>query len=162
MGGKEAAELFYDPEKFKRKDAAPNRVVQTLFGKNGVQALDGPAHKHRKAMFMSIMSPAELSRLTDITKKQWELAATKWEEKDKVILYEETKEILCRSACEWAGVPVQESEIKDLTSYFGAMFESAGAIGPKHWIGSNNIKGRCLKQFLIILDISLNYIYPVR
>ena len=137
MGGKEAAELFYDPEKFKRKDAAPNRVVQTLFGKNGVQALDGQAHKHRKEMFMSIMSPAELSRLTDITKKQWVLAATKWQEADKVILYEETKEILCRTACEWAGVPVQESEIKKLTSYFGSMFESAGAMGLKHWKGRN-------------------------
>ena len=137
MGGKEAAELFYNPEKFKRKDAAPNRVVQTLFGKNGVQALDGQAHKHRKEMFMSLMSPDELRRLTEITKKQWELAAIKWEEADKVVLYEETKDILCRTACQWAGVPVQESEIKDLTSYFEAMFESAGAIGPKQWIGRN-------------------------
>ncbi len=137
MGGKEAAELFYDPEKFKRKDAAPNRVQQTLLGKNGVQALDGQAHKHRKEMFMSIMSPAELSRLTDITKKQWTSAASKWEAADKVILYEETKEILFRTACEWAGVPVQESEIKNLANYFASMFESAGAIGPKHWMGRN-------------------------
>ena len=74
MGGKEAAEVFYDTEKFKRKNAAPNRVVQTLFGKNGVQALDGQTHKHRKEMFMSIMSPNELEKLTDITKKQWEIA----------------------------------------------------------------------------------------
>lgn len=137
MGGKEAAELFYNSEKFKRKDAAPNRVVQTLFGKKGVQALDGQAHKHRKEMFMSIMSPDELSRLTHITKKQWGLAAKKWTKTDKVILYEETKEILLRTACEWAGVPVQESEIKHLTGYFGAMFESAGTIGPKHWMGRN-------------------------
>jgi fatty-acid peroxygenase len=36
MEGKEAAEIFYDTEKFKRKDAAPNRGIQTLFGKNGV------------------------------------------------------------------------------------------------------------------------------
>ncbi|MCF3942267.1 hypothetical protein [Oceanobacillus alkalisoli] len=57
MVGKEAAEVFYNTEKFKRKDAAPNRAVQTLFGKNGVQALDGQDHKHRKEMFMSIMSP---------------------------------------------------------------------------------------------------------
>lgn len=137
MGGKEAAELFYDPKKFKRKDAAPNRTIQTLFGKNGVQALDGQAHKHRKEMFMSIMSPAELIRLTDITKKQWGLAAAKWEETDKAILYEETKEILFRTACEWTSVPVQVSEIKKLTSCFGVMFESAGAVGPKHWKGRN-------------------------
>ena len=68
MGGKETAEIFYDPEKFKRKDAAPNRAVQTLFGRNGVQALDGQSHKHRKEMFMSIMSPDELDRLTALLK----------------------------------------------------------------------------------------------
>ena len=135
MGGKEAAELFYDVEKFKRKDAAPNRVVQTLFGKNGVQALDGQAHQQRKQMFMSIMSQEQLKRLKDITKKQWAIAAATWEKTDQVVLYEEVKEMLFKTACEWAGVPVQASETKNLTTYFGAMFESAGAIGPTHWMG---------------------------
>ncbi|HWO96425.1 MAG TPA: cytochrome P450 [Bacillus sp. (in: firmicutes)] len=135
MGGKEAAEVFYDTEKFKRKGAAPNRVVQTLFGKNGVQALDGQAHKHRKEMFMSIMSPDELEKLTDIAKKQWEIAVNKWGQMDKVILYEEAKEMMCRTACQWAGVPVQESEVKRLTKNLGAMFESAAAVGPNHWLG---------------------------
>ena len=91
---KEAAEVFYDTEKFKRKNAAPNRVLQTLFGKNGVQSLDGQNHKHRKEMFMSIMSPNEIEKLTDIIKKQWEIAVDKWEQMDKVILYEEAKEII--------------------------------------------------------------------
>jgi fatty-acid peroxygenase len=137
MGGKEAAEIFYDNEKFKRQDAAPNRAIQTLFGKNGVQVLDGQNHKQRKEMFMSIMSPDGLNKLTEITKKQWEAAVDKWEQTDKVNLYEETKEILCRTACEWAGVPVQENEIKNLTNDLGAMFESAGAVGPNHWLGRN-------------------------
>ena len=135
MGGKEAAEVFYDTEKFKRKDAAPNRVVQTLFGRNGVQALDGQTHKHRKEMFMSIMSPDEIDKLTAITKKQWEIAVDKWEQMDKVILYEEAKEIMCRTACKWAGVPIQENKVKMLTKNLGAMFESAAAVGLKHWLG---------------------------
>lgn len=135
MGGKEAAEVFYDTEKFKRKDAAPNRVVQTLFGKNGVQALDGEAHKHRKEMFMSIMSPDGLEKLTEITKKQWEMAVEKWDLMDEVVLYEEVQEIMCRTACQWAGVPVREDEMKKLTNDLEAMFESAAAIGPAHWQG---------------------------
>ena len=107
MGGKEAAEVFYDTKKLERKDAAPNRVVQALFGKNGVQALVGQTHKHRKEMFMSIMSPDEIDKLTAITKKQWEIEVDKWETgSDKVILYEEAKEIMCRTACKWAGVPI--------------------------------------------------------
>ena len=59
----------------------------------------------------------------------------KWVGMDEIVLYEETKEILCRTACEWAGVPVQEEEIKTLTKDLGAMFESASAIGPNHWRG---------------------------
>lgn len=137
MGGKEAAEIFYDTEKFKRKDAAPNRVVQTLLGKNGVQALDGQAHTHRKQMFMSIMSPDGLKKLTDITKKQLEMALDRWEQMDKIVLYEEAQEIMCRTACQWAGVPLQEDEVKKLTKDLAAMFESPAAIGPKHWLGRN-------------------------
>ncbi|MCQ6282516.1 ATP-binding cassette domain-containing protein [Bacillus sp. EB600] len=34
---------------------------------------------------------------------------------DKVILYEEAQEIMCRTACQWAGIPVQEDEVKRLT-----------------------------------------------
>ena len=151
MGGKEAAEVFYDTEKFKRKSAAPNRAVQTLFGKNGVQALDGQNHKHRKEMFMSIMTPDELKTLTDITKMQWELAVDKWEQMDKVILYEEAQEILCRTACQWAGVLVQEDEIKGLTKDLGAMFESAAKIGPNHWLG-RNARNRVEKWIGEIID----------
>ncbi|MGN7233746.1 cytochrome P450 [Priestia megaterium] len=137
MGGKEAAEVFYDTEKFQRKDAAPNRVVQTLFGKNGVQALDGEAHKHRKEMFMSIMSPDGIKSLIDITKKQWEIGIDKWIQMNEVILYEEAQEIMCRTACEWAGVPVQEEKVRELTKDLGEMFESPAAIGPNHWVGRN-------------------------
>ncbi|WP_337018678.1 cytochrome P450 [Oceanobacillus massiliensis] len=137
MVGKEAAEVFYDTEKFKRKDAAPNRAVQTLFGKNGVQALDGQDHKHRKEMFMSIMSPEGLQSLTDITKKQWEIALNKWKQVDQVILYEEVKEVLCRTACQWAGVPLEENDVKEMTKHLAAMFESPAAVGPNHWLGRN-------------------------
>lgn len=135
MGGRAAAEVFYDTEKFKRKDAAPNRVVQTLFGKNGVQALDGQDHKHRKEMFMSIMSPEGLQSLKDITNKQWKLALSKWQQMDEVVLYDEVKEILCRTACQWAGVPLEEDDVKKVTKDLAAMFESPAAVGPNHWSG---------------------------
>ena len=96
MGGREAAEVFYDQDKFKRKGAAPNRLVQTLFGKGGVQALDGEAHRYRKEMFMSIMSPENLKKLADITKQEWENAVARWEKEEQIIFYEEVQEILCR------------------------------------------------------------------
>ncbi|KIO62274.1 hypothetical protein NST54_06240 [Caldifermentibacillus hisashii] len=53
MRGKEAAELFYDVDKFQRKWAIPNRIQETLLGKRGVQTLDGKQHLIRKHLFMS-------------------------------------------------------------------------------------------------------------
>ncbi|MEK4131091.1 cytochrome P450 [Solibacillus sp. FSL W8-0474] len=135
MGGKEAADVFYDNSKFKREGVAPNRVAETLFGKDGVQSLDGDAHKHRKEMFMSIMSRERLEILNKITAKQWEMALEKWQQMDEIVLYEESLEIMCRTACEWAGVPVEEKEMKKLAKDLRAMFESATAIGPAHWAG---------------------------
>lgn len=135
MGGKEAADLFYDNSKFKRAGVAPNRVAETLFGKKGVQTLDGDAHKHRKKMFMSIMSQDRLKKLNEIAAKQWDTALTKWQEMDDVVLYEEALEIMCRTACEWAGVPVEDKDMKKLADDFRAMFESATSIGPSHWAG---------------------------
>ncbi|MBD8033178.1 cytochrome P450 [Solibacillus merdavium] len=135
MGGKEAADIFYDNSKFKRQGVAPNRVAETLFGKNGVQSLDGDAHKHRKEMFMSIMTPKRLEKLNEIVAKEWEMALYKWQRMDEIELYEETLEIMCRTACEWAGVPVEEKDMKKLAHDLRAMFESATAIGPAHWAG---------------------------
>lgn len=135
MGGKEAAAVFYDNSKFKREGVAPNRVAETLFGKKGVQTLDGDAHKHRKQMFMSLMSRERLQKLNELHAKQWEHALNKWQQMEEIELYEETLEIMCRTACEWAGVPVEEEEIKKLADDLRAMFESATAVGPAHWAG---------------------------
>lgn len=137
MIGKDAAKIFYDNEKFKRKNVAPNRAKETLFGKKSVQTLDGAAHQHRKEMLMSTMTRNKLEELTTIAKKQWDLAIDKWIQMDNVILYEQAQEILCRTACEWAGVPVKENEITKLSKNLGVLFESAGAVGPKHWAGRN-------------------------
>ena len=67
---------------------------------------------------MSLMTLDKLEELKNITKKQWENAVNKWELTDEVILYEESKEILCRTACEWAGVPLKEEEVKERTACY--------------------------------------------
>lgn len=135
MTGTEAAELFYDEERFIRKGAAPKRVQKTLFGQNGVQGLDGAAHKHRKLLFMSLMTPERLKGIVDLTRAQWEKTIKKWESKDRIILFDDVQEILCRVACEWAGVPLEETEVRKRADDFGEMVDGFGAVGPRHWQG---------------------------
>src|SRR5688572_18596966 len=48
MTGAEAAEIFYDPTLFERRNAAPGPLVATLVGQGGVQGLDDEEHARRK------------------------------------------------------------------------------------------------------------------
>ncbi|RWR04400.1 cytochrome P450 [Siminovitchia fortis] len=138
MGGKEAAELFYDNSKFKRSGAAPKRVRQTLFGEKGVQTLDGKAHFHRKAMFMSLMSEEGIQRFVEINRNEWEKAVESWAARGEIVLYEEAKKILCKTACRWAGVPLSDKELDKRTDELSSLFESPASIGPEHWKGRNS------------------------
>ena len=135
MGGKQAAELFYDRDKFKRSGAAPKRVRQTLFGEKGVQTLDGKAHFHRKEMFMSLMSEEGIQRFVEMNREEWQNAVDSWVDKGEVVLYEEVKKLLCKSACRWAGVPLSDEEVDKRTDELSSLFESPAAIGPEHWVG---------------------------
>lgn len=133
MTGPEAAELFYDESRFVRRGATPGRIQKTLFGRGGVQGLDDEAHRHRKRMLMSLMTPERIGRLAELTAEQWRAYARKWAVMGRVILYDEVREMLTRAVCEWAGVPLDEAEVCLRTRQLTLLFEGAGAIGPTHW-----------------------------
>jgi fatty-acid peroxygenase len=134
--GEEAARVFYDNERFQRAGALPKPIKKTLFGEGGVQGLDGEAHKQRKAMFMSLMSPDNIERLMKLTAEQWQAYGNKWERGTHlVVLFEEAQEIFCRAACAWTGVPLKEEEVKYRTQDFTAMVDSFGAAGPRYFRG---------------------------
>lgn len=138
LGGAEAAALFYDAEKFVRQDAAPKRLLKTLFGEDGVQTLDGSAHTHRKRMFMSLMFPENIERLTKLVSREWERALDA--DAGEMVLYRTAQEVLMRAVCEWAGVPLGEQEVTRRTDEMRLLFESGTALGPKH------IRGRAARS----------------
>lgn len=139
ISGEEAAKIFYDEKFFYRKGATPKFVQKTLFGQYGVQGLDGIPHKLRKVMFMSIMSPQNLVALDEITKKVWRNRIQRWERKDRVILFDEASEIMCKIACEWAGIPLKKREIKQRAKDLSMMVDAFGSVGIRH------IQGRCAR-----------------
>ena len=133
MMGSDAAALFYDEDRFARHGAAPLRLQLTLFGKGGVQAKDGPEHRARKAMFMSLMTPGSIDALVGIADRWWETYAGRWSGRERIVLYDEAREILFRSVCEWAGVPIPEDDVARRTREVTALFDHAGDVGPAHW-----------------------------
>jgi fatty-acid peroxygenase len=135
MMGEEAARIFYHPERFTRRGAMPKTALLLLQDKGSVQLLDGEAHRRRKQMFMSLMTPASIQRLVDAAAEQWHAYLQKWETMNAVVLHDEVQEILCRAVCHWAGVPLAEAEVKARTGELGAAIDGSGSFGPRNWWG---------------------------
>lgn len=130
MLGAEAARVFYDNERMQREGAAPLRVQATLFGRGGVQSLDGEAHRVRKALFTSLLARESVTRLVSLFETQLIEAVKTWPA--RVVLFDAVQDVLCRAVCEWAGIRIDdERRVRDIT----AMIEGSGGAGPRHWRG---------------------------
>ncbi|WP_187119487.1 cytochrome P450 [Bacillus testis] len=135
ISGEEAARMFYDNRLFKRKGVTPKRVQKTLFGENAIQGMDGEAHRCRKQLFMSLMTPSHLDELASYVTEEWRASSAGWKDAGEVVLFREAQKVLCRAACKWAGVPLAEEEVTMRAEDFGAMVDAFGAVGPRHWEG---------------------------
>ena len=137
VAGEEAVKMFYDEEKLIRQGAAPKRVRQTLFGEKAIQTMDGENHRHRKELFMSLMTRERLDDIKEIMKRLLDDRVVKWTRKKEVQVYIEMCQLLTKAACEWAGVPLKADEVNKRANELEAMFDSAGALGARHWKGRN-------------------------
>ena len=135
LTGAAAAELFYDQDRFRRHGATPGRIQKTLQGRGGVQSLDGAAHRHRKALFLSLLQGPRLEDLVRRVDQQWQEDTRQWSDAESVVLYDRVRELLCRALCDWAGVPLEEEELDKRTRQLTDLFDQAGAVGPAHWWG---------------------------
>lgn len=133
MTGAAAAEVFYSEDGLVRAGSMPKRIQRTLLGEKGIQGLDGEAHRHRKRMFMSLMASERIEALENTTLDLLDRYARDWQAAEKVVLYDEVREILTRAACAWSGVPLPEAEVETRTAQMTALFQDAGAVGWKHW-----------------------------
>ncbi len=131
--GEEAAKVFYDTSRFSRVGVAPSRIAKTLFGRGGVQGMDGKAHRHRKMMFMSLLAEDKIGGLTQLARDIWNLRVLQWSRMDEVVLYRQAQEVLTEAVCQWAGIPLVPADLDRRTSGLAALFDYAGSVGPKHW-----------------------------
>lgn len=82
---------------------------------------------------MSLMTPENVARLTEIAAREWGAAAELWAGRQRVVLYDELRRVLTRAVCAWSGVPLTDDEVDRRTRQSTALFEHAGSIGPQHW-----------------------------
>lgn len=133
LTGSEAARLFYDTTRLQRAGAMPRRVVRTLLGEGGVQGLDGEAHRARKALLLELATGESLYRLHAFTASQWRIHLHRWQKDGGVCLYRGSAALLARAAFDWVGLRLDPDAAGERIRDMIALFDGAGAIGPRHW-----------------------------
>jgi fatty-acid peroxygenase len=133
LSGPEAARFFYDEDHVERHTAIPGPVLSTIFGHGAVHTLDGTDHRHRKAVFTSLMSPEGTAALVDHATVAWDDAVASWTDAQPVVLFDEASRVLARAACEWTGVPLDDSEVGAVAADLVALVDGFATAGPRHW-----------------------------
>ena len=134
--GEDAARMFYQPGRFTRRGALPPTALTLLQDFGSVATLDGDMHHRRKEMMMGLFGPLERQRLATLVEAQWRKRFAQWEAgpQARVSVHEEAQHVLCRAACEWAGIPpLPEDDANRRTREFAAMIDCAGSAGPRNW-----------------------------
>lgn len=147
MYGREAGALFYDTGRMQRAGAMPLRVVNTLLGAGGVQALDGDMHRLRKAMFLELATGTRIDPLLHLAGTAWEQHARQWQQAGGVCLYEGATALLAEAAFAWAGIALDRARVQERRPDVVALFDGAGAVGPRHW--KSRLARRRLEGWLV-------------
>ena len=124
--GEEAARLLYDTARFARAGAMPAVVRTTLLGVGGVQGLDGPAHRSRKAMLLSFMGPDRAPEVASAFEQRWHEALPAWGRAGRVVLLDASAQLLCAAVCAWSGVPLPHQDVARRTADLRALVEEVG------------------------------------
>ncbi|WP_416397448.1 cytochrome P450 [Allohahella sp. A8] len=135
IGGEEAAEVFYEPERFTRKGALPKPILWSLQDEGSVAVLDAAEHHRRKQMFMSMMNPASIAKLVDLFESAWREALPHWCGDKSIALLDVANGVLCQAVCRWSGLVLNKETLDSRTTELAAMIDGAGTPGPRNWRG---------------------------
>lgn len=125
--------MFYQPGRFTRHGALPPQTLRLLQDTGSVAMQNGKAYRHRKAMFMQLMTRERIEDLLRITSDEWRSRIEEWSTRSEIVLIDEVELLLCRAVCAWAGVPLNEHDVQTRTWEFSAMITGAGGVGPTPW-----------------------------
>ncbi|WP_237774007.1 cytochrome P450 [Actinosynnema sp. ALI-1.44] len=131
--GPDAARFFYDEKHVERHAAIPSPVLSTLFGHGAVHTLDREAHRRRKSIFLSLVTPDSVASLVQCVAAAWEDVVVGWQPGRSVVLFDEASRAITAGVRRWAGLPVETHEVGDLAADLVAMVDGFATAGPRHW-----------------------------
>jgi len=133
VGGPSAAQFFYAEGNLERHTALPHPVVSTLFGKGAVHTLDGDAHRHRKALFVTLLMGDGIETLAKLAGESFDQRAEQWRGGPAVPLFDEAAKAIAQAVTQWVGVPDGQRDLDALAADLVALVDGFATIGPRHW-----------------------------
>ena len=130
--GEEGARLFYDNDLVTRRGAIPAPVRLLLFGRGAVHGLNGPDHRDRKQMFLSLVDTSSARRLSDDVAARLEQRASAWSGREQVRLFEELVEVYGTAVIQWAGIDVTEDQARSISGELALIVDAFGVRGTSH------------------------------
>ncbi|MFI6538623.1 cytochrome P450 [Nonomuraea sp. NPDC050547] len=132
LRGPEAVRFFYDERHMTRHGALPEAVQATLTGKRTVHGLDGPAHRTRKHLFMSVLAdPGRVTALAEEVGARWDRRLRDRPAHSRVVVFDEAAEAITEGVCDWVGIPMDATDA--LAADMVALVDGFGGLGPRHW-----------------------------
>ena len=138
LTGPAAASFFYASGVFAREGAMPERIAHMLFGDGGVQRLDGAPHRHRKALWLDIMSSDALDRLERAVERAWDASVPELSATEQVDVFCHAARVLTVAVCRWAGVPLDPRYAEETSNMLSSLFLHAASLGAERRRGLMN------------------------
>ncbi|HEX5741727.1 MAG TPA: cytochrome P450 [Pilimelia sp.] len=133
LRGPDAVRFFYDERHIRRRGAVPEPVQATLFGRGAVHTRDGAAHRHRKAMFTSLLAdPRQVAALRARVAAAWD-GAVAAAGAGPTTVFGLAGRALTEGVADWAAVPAPPDGTQALARDLLAMVDGFASLGPRHW-----------------------------
>jgi fatty-acid peroxygenase len=133
VAGPDLAQAFYDGARFTRENALPGFVLDTLFGREAVHTLDGPAHADRKGLLVDVLHHHGAGELSEQVAGAWDEAAQRWRDSGaRISLHAASAELLFAAVCRWMGVPLEPGETGEKARWMIAMVDGFAPVGLRH------------------------------
>jgi fatty-acid peroxygenase len=133
IAGPDLAQAFYDGSRFTRENALPGFVLDTLFGREAVHTLAGPAHAERKGMLVDVLHHGNPGELVQYVASAWDEAALRWQDSaTRVSLHDASAQALFGAVCRWMGVPLEPGDTAEKARWMIAMVDGFAPVGWRH------------------------------
>jgi fatty-acid peroxygenase len=129
VSGPAGARLFYDAALMRRRGAIPLPLRRVLFGVGAIHGLDGDDHRHRKALFLELLTPAAAREVAALAAPRW--AARAGDPVDPARLFDEAVDVHAAAILEWTGVLASDT-YPQLHRDLVAMVDGFGTLGPRY------------------------------